>query len=130
MRHAIESVRNSRFADWELIVVGDACTDDTAACVAAFGDPRIRFVNLPERCGDQSGPNNHGVALSRGRYVAFLNHDDFYLPDHLATCVAALDAGGGSCFARSAYRPHAACTSRDGVNVGSGTSATGGAFFT
>jgi len=40
LRHAIESVRNSRFADWELIVVGDACTDDTAACVAAFGDPR------------------------------------------------------------------------------------------
>ena len=94
LRHAIESVRNSHFADWEIIVVGDACTDDTAACVAAFGDPRIRFVNLPERCGDQSGPNNHGVALSRGRYVAFLNHDDFYLPDHLATCVAELDAGG------------------------------------
>lgn len=94
LRHAIESVRNSHFADWEIIVVGDACTDDTAVCVAAFGDPRIRFVNLPERCGDQSGPNNHGVALSRGRYVAFLNHDDFYLPDHLATCVAELDAGG------------------------------------
>lgn len=93
LRHAIESVRNSRYSDWELIVVGDACTDDTAACVAAFDDSRIRFVNLPERCGDQSGPNNHGIALSRGRYVAFLNHDDFYLPDHLSACVATLEAG-------------------------------------
>ena len=94
LRHAIESVRNSRFSDWELIVVGDHCTDDTAECVAAFDDPRIRFDNLTERCGDQSGPNNRGIALSRGRYVAFLNHDDFHLPDHLATCVAALEAGG------------------------------------
>lgn len=93
LRHAIASVRNASFSDWELIVVGDACTDDTAEVVAAFGDPRIRFVNLPQRCGDQSGPNNHGISLSRGRYIAFLNHDDFHLPDHLAICVAALDAG-------------------------------------
>jgi glycosyltransferase involved in cell wall biosynthesis len=92
LRHAIQSVRNSRFADWELIVVGDACTDDTAECVAEYNDSRIRFVNLPARCGDQSGPNNHGVALSRGRYLAFLNHDDFYLPDHLENCVADLEA--------------------------------------
>ncbi len=94
LRHAIQSVLDGAFADWELIVVGDACTDDTAECVAAFDDARIRFVNLPVRCGYQSGPNNHGVALARGRYVAFLNHDDLYLPDHLATCVAALEASG------------------------------------
>jgi glycosyltransferase involved in cell wall biosynthesis len=94
LRHAVQSVCNSSFGDWELIVVGDACTDDTAECVASFGDPRIRFVNLPERTGDQSGPNNHGVALSRGRYVAFLNHDDIYLSDHLATCVAELERSG------------------------------------
>jgi glycosyltransferase involved in cell wall biosynthesis len=94
LRHAIQSVRNSLFTDWELIVVGDACTDDTAECVSAFGDPRIQFVNLPIRCGDQSGPNNHGLALARGRYVAFLNHDDFYLPDHLTGCVTELEASG------------------------------------
>ena len=93
LRHAIRSVVESTFADWELIVVGDACTDDTSACVESFADPRIRFVNLPFNCGDQSGPNNHGVSLARGRYIAFLNHDDLYLPDHLATCVAALDGG-------------------------------------
>ncbi len=94
LRHAVQSVRNSVFTDWELIVVGDACTDDTAACVAAFDDPRIRFVNLPERTGHQSGPNNHGIALSRGKYITFLNHDDLYLPGHLGGCVAELERSG------------------------------------
>jgi len=94
LRHAIQSVYDSSFTDWETIVIGDACTDDTSACVESFGDSRIRFVNLPNRCGDQSGPNNHGVALSHGRYIAFLNHDDLYTPDHLAKCVAELESSG------------------------------------
>lgn len=92
LRHAVQSVRESTFSDWELIVVGDACTDDTEACVAGFSDPRIRFVNLPARTGYQSGPNNHGIALAQGRIIAFLNHDDLYLPNHLADCVAALES--------------------------------------
>jgi len=94
LRHAVQSVCNSAFTDWELIVVGDACTDDTADCVASFDDPRIRFVNLPVRTGHQSGPNNHGIALSRGKYIAFLNHDDLYLPDHLGGCVTELESSG------------------------------------
>lgn len=93
LRHAIASVLASDFADWELIVVGDACTDDTGETVAAFADSRIRFVNLPRNCGEQSGPNNEGIALARGRYLAFLNHDDLHLPDHLGAAVAALDRG-------------------------------------
>jgi glycosyltransferase involved in cell wall biosynthesis len=94
LRHAVQSVCNSSFSDWELIVVGDACTDDSAECVASFNDPRIRFVNLPDHTGHQSGPNNHGIALARGKYVAFLNHDDLYLPDHLGACVAELERSG------------------------------------
>lgn len=92
LRHAIQSVLDSTFTDWELIVVGDHCTDDTEACVAAFGDRRIRFVNLTVNTGDQSGPNNAAVGLARGRYVAFLNQDDLYFPHHLAAGVAMLDA--------------------------------------
>jgi glycosyltransferase involved in cell wall biosynthesis len=94
LRHAIRSVCNSTLSDWEVIVVGDACTDDTAEVVSSFDDPRIRFVNLPSRCGDMSGPHNHVLPLARGRYVAFLNHDDLYLPDHLAKCVAELESSG------------------------------------
>jgi glycosyltransferase involved in cell wall biosynthesis len=88
LAHAVESVRRSTLDDWELIVVGDHCTDDSAAVVAAFADPRIRFVNLPQNVGEQSGPNNEGLRLARGRFIAFLNHDDLYFADHLSTLVA------------------------------------------
>ena len=90
--YSIRSLLASTQQDWELIVVGDACTDDTEAVVAAFSDPRIRFVNLERNCGEQSGPNNAGVALARGRYLAFLNHDDLWLPGHLTALLDAIQA--------------------------------------
>lgn len=88
---AIDSVRAQTFPDWELLVIGDACTDDTADVVARSGDPRIRFHNLPNNVGEQSGPNNEGMRQARGKYLAFLNHDDFWLPDHLEKAVEMLE---------------------------------------
>jgi len=87
----VESLRAQTFTDWELIVVGDACTDDTEDVVRSFDDARIRFVNRAQNFGEQSAPNNDGVALARGRFIAFLNHDDLWLPEHLETCLAAID---------------------------------------
>jgi glycosyltransferase involved in cell wall biosynthesis len=94
--YSIGSVRRQTRSDWELVVVGDACTDDTAQVVGELmqADPRIRFVNRDIRYGEQSGPNNDGVALARGRYLAFLNHDDLWLADHLARGIEALDRTG------------------------------------
>ena len=94
LAHAIESVRRSTFEDWELLVVGDGCTDDTAATVASCRDDRVRFVNLPEHTGGQSAPNNEGVRQARGRYLAFLNHDDLYFPDHLRESIAFCERTG------------------------------------
>ena len=94
LAYALRSVRAQTLTDWECLVVGDACTDDTAAAVSALGDVRIRFENLPANVGDQSGPNNHGCARARGRFIAFLNHDDLWLPEHLRTCVEAIEATG------------------------------------
>jgi glycosyltransferase involved in cell wall biosynthesis len=89
---AIRSVRAQTDSNWEHVIVGDACTDDTAAIVAGFDDRRIRFENLPTNAGEQSVPNNYGVAQARGRYLAFLNHDDLWLPDHLARLLGSLEA--------------------------------------
>ena len=94
LAHAIESVRCSTLTDWELIVVGDHCTDDTSEVVASFDDPRVTFINLPQNVGEQSGPNNEGLRLARGRYIAYLNHDDMYFPDHLASSVAWCERSG------------------------------------
>ncbi len=85
---AIDSVRRSTLEDWELIVVGDHCTDDTGEVVASIGDARISYVNLPRNAGEQSAANSEGMRRARGRYLAFLNHDDFYFPDHLGSAVA------------------------------------------
>lgn len=90
----MDAVCASTVTEWEHIIVGDACTDDTAAVIAARNDPRVRFVNLERNVGEQSGPNNAGLALARGAYVAILNHDDLWLPWHLETALAAIESAG------------------------------------
>ena len=80
----------SEYEDWELIVVGDACTDDSDSVVQSFDDPRVKFFNLEENFGDQSGPNNAGLSKAGGDFIAYLNHDDLYFPDHLGSCLAHL----------------------------------------
>lgn len=94
LAYAIRSVLQSTLSDWELIVVGDGCTDDTERVVRAFADPRIRWHNLPENTGNQAAPNNAGVALARGEYLFFLNHDDLWFGDHLADMIQALEESG------------------------------------
>jgi glycosyltransferase involved in cell wall biosynthesis len=96
LAYAIESVLGQTFTDWELIIVGDACTDDTAEIVARYveADPRVRFVNLERNWGEQSAPNNIGRSLARAPLIAYLSHDDFWLPHHLKTCSEALAATG------------------------------------
>lgn len=90
LRLAIESVLAQTIRDWELVVVGDACTDDTEEVVGAFADDRIRFVTMGRNFGEQSGPNNVGALLARAELIAYLNHDDLYFPDHLERTIEAL----------------------------------------
>jgi hypothetical protein len=85
LRFAVASVLAQTFDDFELIVVGDCCTDDSAQVVRSFRDQRVQWHNLPENCGSQFGPNNRGLDLARGEYVAYLGHDDLWHPEHLAT---------------------------------------------
>jgi len=93
LRHAIASALAQTFADFELLVVGDCCTDDSAEVVARFADSRIRWTNLPVNSGHQSTPNNEGLRLAEGELIAYLGHDDLWFRHHLETLVAAIDAG-------------------------------------
>jgi len=93
LRHAIAGVLGQSFAGYELLVVGDACTDDSADVVAGFADARLRWINLPANSGHQSAPNNEGLRQARGELIAYLGHDDLWLPHHLETLVGGIDAG-------------------------------------
>jgi glycosyltransferase involved in cell wall biosynthesis len=94
LRHAIRSVLGQTYPNLELLVVGDACTDDSEEVVATFGDPRVKWLNREENSGTQSGPNNTGLERAAGRYAAYLGHDDLWHPWHLAAVVGELERTG------------------------------------
>ncbi len=96
---SIGSVLRQTYTDWELLVIGDGCTDDSEAVVSRFHDERIRWINLPENTGHQSGPNNEGLRQARGELIAYLGHDDLWLLRHLALAVEAIDGGADLTYA-------------------------------
>jgi glycosyltransferase involved in cell wall biosynthesis len=93
LRCAITSALRQTYPRVEVIVVGDGCTDDSEAVVASFADDRVRWHNLPRNSGHQSAPNNAGIDLARGEYIAYHGHDDLWLPTHLAVVTQPLIAG-------------------------------------
>ncbi|MEM1386751.1 MAG: glycosyltransferase family A protein [Pseudomonadota bacterium] len=81
---AVQSVLDQSFRDFELLVVGDGADDETARIVSSIDDPRLKW--MPFEKGPNYGYNNRNKALvaSRGTLIAFAQHDDLMLPDHLA----------------------------------------------
>ncbi len=92
LRYAIESVLWQTFEDFELWVIGDGCTDDSEEVVHSFTDPRVNWYNLPENTGYQSIPHNEGIRRASGQYIAYLNHDDIWMPNHLRVLVDCIES--------------------------------------
>jgi glycosyltransferase involved in cell wall biosynthesis len=91
---SIPAVLAQTCSDFELLVVGDCCTDDSEQVARSFGDPRVRWYNLPERAGSQSGPNNFAAQIAAGEFIAYLGHDDVWHPDHLRSLLARMEETG------------------------------------
>src|SRR5262245_8082941 len=85
IRAAIESVQRQTFADWELIVVDDGSTDGTASLIEG-SDPRLVLIRQANQ--GVNAARNTAMLKSRGRYIAFLDSDDEWLPHHLELSVA------------------------------------------
>jgi glycosyltransferase involved in cell wall biosynthesis len=96
--YSIGSALRQTFSDFEVLVVGDGCTDDSGSVVRMHGDKRVRWINLPANSGHQSAPNNEGLRQARGEYIAYLGHDDLWFAHHLSCLVAALRAGADLAF--------------------------------
>jgi len=96
LRHAIRSVLRQTYTNFELLVIGDGCTDDSEEVATSFGDARVKWLNLEQNVGSQAGPNNAGIERAQGRYVAYLGHDDLWHPWHLAAVVGELERKGAA----------------------------------
>lgn len=77
LARCVNSVLMQSYTNWELIIVDDGSTDDTAAVAKSFSDPRISYVHQENRgVGDLAGTLNVGLARSKGEFVTMLASDD------------------------------------------------------
>lgn len=93
LEQAIPTALAQTFSDFEYLIIGDGCTDETEDLVRAFHDPRIIWRNLAENTGNQSGVNKVALEMARGECIAYLNHDDLWFPDHLDALIGPLRSG-------------------------------------
>lgn len=91
---AIRSVIAQTYRDWELIIVDDCSTDNTAEVVSSFAerDSRIQLIKSEVHSGGYpSIPRNKGIESAKGRFIAFLDADDIWEPDKLESQIALFD---------------------------------------
>ena len=82
LKKAICSVLVQDFKNWELIIVDDASTDDTTAVVKGFKSSRITYLKNLEN-SHKGASRNNGIKIAKGKFITFLDDDDYYLPNHL-----------------------------------------------
>ena len=77
----LKSVLNQTFIDFEILIINDGSTDNSATIIEGFDDPRIRYF-LKENAGVSSARND-GIEKAQSNYISFIDADDYWYPDFL-----------------------------------------------
>ncbi len=95
---AVESALNQNYENLEVIVADDASTDDSCELVQNIDDPRVQLIERTEN-GGAAVARNTAIRAATGRYIAFLDSDDYWLPDKLQIQISAMqeEAASFSC---------------------------------
>ena len=88
---AIDSVLAQTYTDYKIIVINNGSTDNTKQVLASFGE-QITVIHLDSNTGSAAGAQNVGIMAARGRYIAFLDDDDLWLPNKLEKQIAYLES--------------------------------------
>jgi teichuronic acid biosynthesis glycosyltransferase TuaG len=89
----IKSVLCQTFSDWELLLIDDHSTDKTKDILEKYAknDTRIKILQTKENSGGPALPKNIGIENAKGEYIAFLDHDDEWLPEKLEKQLAVFE---------------------------------------
>lgn len=101
IKSTIESVLCQSYGNLELIIVDDCSTDKTDEVVAAFTDPRIKYIKNEKNSG-AAVSRNRALREAKGKYVAFLDSDDLWTPDKLEKQIEFMKSRGAA-FSYTAY---------------------------
>jgi glycosyltransferase involved in cell wall biosynthesis len=89
LAQSVASVLSQSYADFELIIIDDASTDDTCTLLEGFaGHPKIKIIRC--QCMSCGKARNIGLGLAKGSFVAFIDADDVWLPGKLSRQVQVL----------------------------------------
>jgi len=102
LKQAINSILTQSHAILEIIIVNDGSTDNTADVASSFNDPRVRIVTKTN--GGMSSARNAGVNKAKGEFLAFLDADDYWMPDKLEKQIALLQSKPDIGFCSTATR--------------------------
>lgn len=92
LKKALNSLCIQTFPNWEAVVINNYSQDDTIEVVKSFNDSRIRIKNFKNN-GIIAASRNLAINITKGKYLAFLDSDDTWLPEKLAICKVILDEG-------------------------------------
>lgn len=90
LKRALLSLINQTEKDWEAIIVDDGSTDDTYAQITPYLKASNKITYFRQVSKGCVASKNAGISLSTGKYITFLDSDDEFSPDHLATRKAIL----------------------------------------
>lgn len=87
----IESVINQTYSSWELILIDDGSEDNTCLLCRKYAENDDRIVLLSQKHSMQATARNKGINVARGRYIVFLDADDYWENNHLKNLSRTVD---------------------------------------
>lgn len=95
IKETIQSVLNQTYQNWELIIVDDCSTDNTDEVVASIQDERIRYLKNEKNSG-AAVSRNRALREAKGKWIAFLDSDDLWMPEKLEKQISFMEKNGYS----------------------------------
>jgi len=89
IRESLESVLKQTYGNFEILLINDGGTNDVEDLLRVIDSPKIKYIRFKENRG-HAAVLNEGIRRSSGKYIAYLDDDDIYYPNHLESLVNAL----------------------------------------